>query len=57
MTPLLPHEIERYARHIVLVDIGGPGQQTLKASRVLIVKFDEDGAIAGQQPLIFLLAD
>ncbi len=30
-------EIERYARHIVLADIGGPGQQKLKAARVLVV--------------------
>ena len=32
-----PEELERYARHIVLADIGGPGQQTLKAARVLVV--------------------
>ncbi len=30
-------EIERYARHIVLSDVGGPGQQKLKAARVLVV--------------------
>jgi len=30
-------EIERYARHLVLREIGGPGQQKLKAARVLIV--------------------
>ncbi len=30
-------EIERYARHIVLTDVGGPGQQKLKAARVLVV--------------------
>ncbi|OYX75417.1 MAG: adenylyltransferase [Rhizobiales bacterium 32-66-11] len=30
-------EIERYARHIVLHDVGGPGQQKLKAARVLVV--------------------
>ncbi len=30
-------EIERYARHIVLRGIGGPGQQSLKAARVLVV--------------------
>ncbi len=30
-------EIKRYARHLVLKDIGGPGQQKLKAARVLIV--------------------
>jgi adenylyltransferase/sulfurtransferase len=32
-----PDEIERYARHIVLAEVGGPGQQKLKAARVLIV--------------------
>lgn len=30
-------EVERYARHIVLRDVGGPGQQKLKAARVLVV--------------------
>src|SRR6059058_3158964 len=30
-------EIARYARHIVLADVGGPGQQRLKAARVLVV--------------------
>lgn len=30
-------EIERYARHIVLSDIGGTGQQALKNARVLVV--------------------
>ena len=30
-------EIERYARHLVLRDIGGPGQQRLKAARVLVI--------------------
>lgn len=30
-------ELERYARHIVLPEIGGPGQQMLKAARVLVV--------------------
>jgi molybdopterin-synthase adenylyltransferase len=30
-------EIERYARHIMLREIGGPGQNKLKASRVLVV--------------------
>jgi len=32
-----PEEVERYARHLVLREIGGPGQQRLKAARVLIV--------------------
>ncbi len=30
-------ELERYARHIVLRDLGGPGQQKLKAARVLVI--------------------
>jgi len=30
-------EVERYARHLVLREIGGPGQQRLKSARVLIV--------------------
>lgn len=30
-------EVERYARHLVLREIGGPGQQRLQAARVLIV--------------------
>ncbi|WEZ81854.1 molybdopterin-synthase adenylyltransferase MoeB [Rhizobium sp. 32-5/1] len=35
--PLTSSEIERYARHIVLPEIGGAGQQALKAARVLVV--------------------
>src|SRR5690348_12358003 len=34
---LEPAELERYARHIVLRDIGGPGQAKLKAASVLLV--------------------
>lgn len=34
---LTPKEIERYRRHLVLKDIGAPGQQKLKEARVLIV--------------------
>ena len=30
-------EVERYARHLVLREIGGPGQQALKTAKVLIV--------------------
>lgn len=30
-------ELERYARHILLREIGGPGQKRLKAARVLVV--------------------
>jgi molybdopterin/thiamine biosynthesis adenylyltransferase len=32
-----PDEVERYARHLVLREVGGPGQQALAAARVLIV--------------------
>lgn len=32
-----PKELERYARHIVLREVGGPGQTKLKAARVLVV--------------------
>jgi molybdopterin/thiamine biosynthesis adenylyltransferase len=32
-----PEEVERYARHLVLREVGGPGQQKLKAARVLMV--------------------
>lgn len=35
--PFSSEELERYARHIVLPEIGGPGQQMLKAARVLVV--------------------
>lgn len=34
---LSPDEIERYARHLVLPEIGGSGQQKLKSARVLVV--------------------
>jgi molybdopterin/thiamine biosynthesis adenylyltransferase len=48
---LSPLEIERYARHIVLREIGGPGQAKLKAARVLVV-----GAGGLGSPLIQYLA-
>ncbi|MEM9229345.1 MAG: HesA/MoeB/ThiF family protein [Pseudomonadota bacterium] len=32
-----PDELERYARHIVLREIGGPGQQKLKRSHVTVI--------------------
>src|SRR5690242_11460318 len=35
--PLSNDEIERYARHLILPDVGVEGQQRLKAARVLIV--------------------
>jgi molybdopterin/thiamine biosynthesis adenylyltransferase len=37
MSQFSEEEVERYARHLVLREIGGPGQQRLKAARVLIV--------------------
>ncbi len=43
-----PEEIERYARHIVLADVGGPGQQKLKAARVAIVGLGGLGSPAAQ---------
>jgi molybdopterin/thiamine biosynthesis adenylyltransferase len=48
---LSPDEIERYARHLVLRDVGGPGQLRLKAARVLVVGAGGLGA-----PLIHYLA-
>ena len=35
--PLSPEEIQRYKRHLVLKEVGGQGQQKLKAARVLLV--------------------
>jgi len=34
---LSPDELERYARHIVLREVGGPGQQALGRARVLVI--------------------
>ena len=39
-------EVERYARHLVLSEVGGPGQQALKRARVLIVGAGGVGAPA-----------
>ena len=44
-------ELERYARHIVLRDVGGPGQAALKNARVLVVGAGGLGA-----PVLFYLA-
>lgn len=44
-------EIERYKRHLVLKDVGGAGQQRLKAARVLLV-----GAGGLGSPLLAYLA-
>lgn len=34
---MTPSELERYARHIVLREIGGPGQQKLLKAKVLVI--------------------
>src|SRR5215469_6204427 len=34
---LTDEEVERYARHIVLREVGGPGQAALKQARVLVI--------------------
>src|SRR5215218_7675382 len=34
---LTPDELERYARHIVLREVGGPGQAALGRARVLVI--------------------
>ncbi len=39
-------EVERYARHLVLRELGGPGQQRLKAARVLLVGAGGLGSVA-----------
>ncbi|MFM8746248.1 MAG: HesA/MoeB/ThiF family protein [Aestuariivirga sp.] len=44
-------EIERYARHLVLHEVGGPGQNKLKQARVLVIGAGGLGA-----PLLYYLA-
>ena len=52
MQPVLtPEELERYARHIVLREVGGPGQAALKRARVLVIGAGGLGA-----PLLMYLA-
>jgi molybdopterin-synthase adenylyltransferase len=48
---LTPEEIARYKRHLVLKDVGGQGQQQLKAARVLVI-----GAGGLGSPVIMYLA-
>ena len=50
--PLSDDEIERYARHIVLPEVGGPGQNKLKNSSVLVIGAGGLGAPA----LLYLAA-
>ena len=49
---LTSEQLERYARHIVLREVGGPGQQALLAARVLVVGAGGLGAPA----LLYLAA-
>jgi molybdopterin-synthase adenylyltransferase len=49
--PLSDLEIERYARHIVLPEVGGPGQNKLKNSSVLVIGAGGLGA-----PMLMYLA-
>ncbi|MEL6873373.1 MAG: ThiF family adenylyltransferase, partial [Pseudomonadota bacterium] len=51
MTKLSSDELSRYARHLVLHEVGGAGQQRLKAARVLLI-----GAGGLGSPLAMYLA-
>ena len=51
MVTLTADEVERYKRHLVLRDVGAPGQQKLKAARVLVV-----GAGGLGSPVLMYLA-
>jgi len=48
---LTPEEIERYKRHLVLKEVGGPGQQKLKESSALVI-----GAGGLGSPVLLYLA-
>jgi adenylyltransferase/sulfurtransferase len=51
MTTLTAEEVQRYKRHLVLRDVGAPGQQKLKAARVLMI-----GAGGLGSPVLMYLA-
>lgn len=51
MTHLTPEELQRYKRHLVLKEVGGAGQQRLKAARVLVI-----GAGGLGSPILLYLA-
>ncbi len=50
---LTPHELERYARHIMLREIGGPGQKRLLQASVALVGL---GALGGPAALYLAAA-
>lgn len=49
--PMRDEELDRYARHIILREIGGPGQTALRGARVLVV-----GAGGLGSPVLMYLA-
>ncbi len=51
MASLTAEEVQRYKRHLVLRDVGAPGQQKLKSARVLVI-----GAGGLGSPVITYLA-
>jgi molybdopterin/thiamine biosynthesis adenylyltransferase len=51
MATLTAEEVQRYKRHLVLRDVGAPGQQKLKAARVLVI-----GAGGLGSPVLLYLA-
>ena len=51
MTKLTADEVQRYKRHLVLRDVGAPGQQKLKDARVLVI-----GAGGLGSPVLLYLA-